>query len=78
MRSHSFLSGGFDRDITPALAGPEGVLSLLFLAMLAGSWRVRVGVGGATESRILEAIATTSRGHVLALGQCVEAALQHR
>ena len=76
-RSHSSLPGGFDRDVTPAVAGPEGGLPLLFLAMLASNWRVRVGVGGATERRIADAIAATSRRHVLALGQSVEAAREH-
>src|SRR5258705_2724611 len=74
-RSHSSLPGGFDRDVTPAVAGPEGGLPLLFLAMLASNWRV--GVGGATERRIADAIAATSRRHVLALGQSVEAAREH-
>jgi hypothetical protein len=45
--------------------------------MLAGNWRIRIGVSGATERRIADAIAASSRGHVLALGQCLEAALQH-
>src|SRR5258706_14392759 len=73
-RSHSSLPGGFDRDVTPAVAGPEGGLPLLFLAMLASNWRVRVGVGGATESRTAHAIAAPSTRRVLALEQSVEAA----
>jgi hypothetical protein len=45
--------------------------------MLAGNWRVCVGVGGADHKRTTEAIAAAPRGDVLALRQCFEAALQH-
>jgi len=75
-RIHPSLRG-LDRDITPAVSSPEGVLPLLFLAMLAGSWRVSVGVGRAGDKRIADAIAAASRRHRLALRQCVEAARQH-
>jgi hypothetical protein len=67
-RIHPSLRG-LDRDITPAVSSPEGVLPLLFLVMrcvgvrLADTRRVGVSVGGSPEPGIAEAIAAASRRH---------------
>jgi hypothetical protein len=65
------------RGIAPAVAASNDALPLLLMMMLADHRRVRESVGGALEGRIAEAVTAASRGHIEALRQCLEAALQH-
>jgi hypothetical protein len=71
----AFISSGRSvRGIAPAVAASNDALPLLLMMMLADNRRVRESVGGAFEGA--EAGTAASRGHIEALRQCLEAALQ--